>query len=100
MLAVFEAGNYRRTSWQNRLLGRTCNGQHDRILDTRLGICAVLVVCILFIAGMKGLTYHEPARGDQAIYAVIGHELLKGRQLYADLWDHKPPAIHVTYALG
>ena len=31
---------------------------------------------------------------------MIGHELLKGRQLYADLWDHKPPAIHATYALA
>jgi hypothetical protein len=49
---------------------------------------------------MKGLTYHEPVRGDQGIYAVIGHELLNGRQLYADLWDHKPPAIHVTFALA
>jgi Dolichyl-phosphate-mannose-protein mannosyltransferase len=66
----------------------------------RLGICAGLVVCSFFIAGMKGLTYHEPVKVDPAVYAVIGHELLNGRRLYADLWDHKPPAIHVTFALG
>jgi Dolichyl-phosphate-mannose-protein mannosyltransferase len=72
----------------------------NRILDKRLGICAGLVVCILFIAGMKGLTYHEPIKGDPAVYAVIGHELLNGRRLYADLWDHKPPAIHATFALA
>jgi 4-amino-4-deoxy-L-arabinose transferase-like glycosyltransferase len=32
------------------------------------------------------------------IYAVIAHEMLGGRALYSDLWDHKPPAIYVTYA--
>jgi hypothetical protein len=72
----------------------------NRFLDTRLGIGTVLVVCVLFIAGMRGLTYQEPVRGDQAVYAVIGHELLNGRPLYADLWDHKPPAIHATFALA
>ncbi len=70
------------------------------ILDKRFSIGIVLVVCLLFIASMRGLTYHEPVRGDQAVFAVIGHELLKGRPLYADLWDHKPPAIHVTFALA
>ncbi|HXL72296.1 MAG TPA: hypothetical protein VN963_01615, partial [bacterium] len=33
-------------------------------------------------------------------YAVIGHELLKGRSLYSDLWDHKPPAIHITFSIA
>ncbi len=84
----------------NACLAEPATGNTSPILDTRLGICTFLVVCTLFIAGMKALTYHEPMRGDQGIYAVIGHELLKGRQLYADLWDHKPPGIHVTYALA
>ena len=48
-------------------LAEPATGNTDRILDTRLGICTVLAVCFLFIAGMKGLTYHEPVRGDQAI---------------------------------
>jgi len=26
--------------------------------------------------------------------------MLGGRAIYADLWDHKPPAIHLTYAAG
>jgi hypothetical protein len=26
--------------------------------------------------------------------------MLAGRALYADLWDHKPPAVHVTHALA
>jgi hypothetical protein len=81
-------------------VAETTTGEASRIFRGRVGICAFLVVCFLFIAGMKGLTYHEPVRGDQGIYGVIGHELLKGRSLYTDLWDHKPPAIHATYALA
>jgi hypothetical protein len=49
---------------------------------------------------MRWNTSSEPVRGDQSVYAVIGHELLNGRRLYADMWDHKPPAIHVTYAVA
>jgi hypothetical protein len=26
--------------------------------------------------------------------------MLAGRHLYSDLWDHKPPAIHITFAAG
>jgi hypothetical protein len=33
-------------------------------------------------------------------YAVIAHEMLDGKQLYSDLWDHKPPGVHVTYAVA
>jgi hypothetical protein len=43
-------------------------------------------------------TYREPLERDLTTYAVIAHEMLGGRALYSDMWDHKPPAIHVTYA--
>ena len=43
-------------------------------------------------------TLAEPLEQDVAVYAVIAHEMLDGRRLYSDLWDHKPPAIHATYA--
>ena len=43
-------------------------------------------------------TYNEPLERDITTYAVIAHEMLGGRAIYADLWDHKPPAIHLTYA--
>lgn len=45
-------------------------------------------------------TTSEPLERDITTYAVIGEELLKGRPLYSDLWDHKPPAIHLTFALA
>jgi 4-amino-4-deoxy-L-arabinose transferase-like glycosyltransferase len=35
---------------------------------------------------------------DTVTYAIMGNELLEGRALYSDLWDHKPPAIHLTFA--
>jgi len=43
-------------------------------------------------------TYDEPLERDLTTYAVIAHQMLHGKNLYNDLWDHKPPAIHVTYA--
>lgn len=51
-----------------------------------------------FIALQRLHTYHEPLERDITIYAVFGHELLNGRDLYSDLWDIKPPAIFLTYA--
>jgi hypothetical protein len=47
---------------------------------------------------MRWHTYDEPFERDLNIYAVIGHELLEGRDLYADLYDQKPPAPYLTYA--
>lgn len=39
-----------------------------------------------------------PINVDPASYAVVAHELLDGKNLYTDIWDHKPPAPFVTYA--
>jgi len=54
----------------------------------------------LVIATARLHTYHEPLERDITSAAVIGNEMLAGRSLYADMWDHKPPAIHVTHALA
>jgi len=45
-------------------------------------------------------TYNEPLERDLTEYAVFAHEMLHGRELYSDLWDQKPPAIFITYAIG
>jgi len=37
---------------------------------------------------------------DQGIYAVIGEGILHGQMPYRDLWDFKPPGIHLVYALA
>ncbi len=59
-----------------------------------------LLVLILLIVGLllalPILTY--PLGRDQGIFAVIGRELLSGKQLFADVWDLAPPAIYYLYA--
>jgi 4-amino-4-deoxy-L-arabinose transferase-like glycosyltransferase len=62
----------------------------------------VPLVALIALSGLIILsrlhTYEEPLERDITTYAVIAHEMIGGKALYSDLWDHKPPAIHVTYA--
>ena len=60
-------------------------------------ILLILAICIVL---MRAHTYTEPIERDIGSHAVIAHELLEGRKLYSDLWDSKPPAIFITYALA
>ena len=60
----------------------------------------VLVALAVLIAALRLHTYNEPFERDITSHAVIAHEMLAGRPLYSDLWDSKPPAIFVTYALA
>jgi hypothetical protein len=61
-------------------------------------VILALVALALLIVLARLHTYHEPLERDITGAAVIGHELLAGRTLYTDMWDHKPPALHVTHA--
>jgi hypothetical protein len=61
---------------------------------------AVLAVLALGLIAARFHTYREPPERDVATYAVIGHELLNGRSLYIDLWDNKPPAIYLAFAMS
>src|ERR1051326_8385446 len=58
----------------------------------------VLVVLCGMIFSSRLYTYRAPLERDVTTYAVIAHEMLAGKALYRELWDHKAPAIHVTYA--
>jgi 4-amino-4-deoxy-L-arabinose transferase-like glycosyltransferase len=62
-----------------------------------LPAAGLIALCAL-IFSLRLHTYDEPLERDLTTYAVIAHEMLNGKNLYSDLWDHKPPAIHVTYA--
>ena len=62
-----------------------------------LPVVVLTGLCLLIFA-LRLHTYDEPLERDLTTYAVIAHEMLNGKALYADVWDHKPPAIHVTYA--
>jgi hypothetical protein len=66
-------------------------------LGRTLSIAAIAGLCgLIFFVRLH--TYGEPLERDLTTYAVIAHEMLGGKTLYTDLWDHKPPAIYVTYA--
>ena len=60
-------------------------------------ILAFLCLCIIL---MRLYTYNEPFERDITSHAVIAHEMLHGKALYSDLWDSKPPAIFITYAIS
>src|SRR2546430_7728480 len=62
-----------------------------------LPAAGLIALCAL-IFSLRLHTYNEPLERDLTTYAVIAHEMLNGKNLYSELWDHKPPAIHVTYA--
>ena len=57
-----------------------------------------LLAAIIFFARLH--TYYEPMDRDAGTYATFAHEMLNGKQLYKDMGDQKPPAIHVTYAIA
>ena len=60
----------------------------------------VLLGLAVVIALVRLQTWDEPLERDISGAAVMGQELLRGRPLYSDVWDHKPPAMHVTHALS
>lgn len=63
-------------------------------------VALVLVALAATLVAARLHTYDEPLQTDITGAAVIGHELLAGRALYADMWDHKPPALHLTHAVA
>ena len=59
-----------------------------------------LALLALAACAQRLRTYDEPFERDIMTYAVIGHELVLGHKLYADVLDNKPPAIYTTFALA
>lgn len=64
----------------------------------RLSTLALLALAALAV-GFRLFTMHEPVERDLAIHSLIAHEWLHGRELYVDLWNHKPPASFFVHAL-
>ncbi len=57
----------------------------------------LLLGLILLVAAGRLFTFGEAFDRDITAYAVIGEEMLNGKVLYTEVWDHKPPAIHLSY---
>jgi hypothetical protein len=63
----------------------------------RAGVIAV-ALCAVAIVGLRARTYDEAQDRDLAAYMTVADGMLHGKTLYQQVWDHKPPAIHLTYA--
>lgn len=85
----------------NEILGQRAmpREQSSASVGTRFAIVVMLLLSAL-IAVDRLYGPRVPINVDPASYAVIAHELIDGKQLYTDIWDHKPPAPFVTYALA
>jgi len=70
---------------------------HDPKQTRRLTILALAFLAVV-IGTARVHTFNEPFERDITLYAVVAHEMLAGRDLYSDLWEHKPPAVFLTYA--
>ena len=63
-------------------------------------VIIVLGALALLIAAARLHTYHEPLERDITSAAVIAHGDARRRSLCSDMWDHKPPAVHITHAIS
>jgi hypothetical protein len=61
---------------------------------------AALILFPIILVLLQFFWLQAPLERDQSIYFLIAHQLIEGRDLYSDLWDHKPPAIHFAYVLA
>lgn len=57
----------------------------------------MILVALVLLLALPVLTY--PLGRDQGEFATLGQGLLDGRWPYSDLWNPKPPAVFVVYAL-
>ncbi len=61
--------------------------------NSRIWVLAALAAVL--ILSLPNLQY--PIGRDQATYCVVAESLLRGKHLYRDLWDNKPPGIFCLY---
>ena len=56
--------------------------------------------CIAFVLLWGLPTLIVPLGADQTTFALGARTILDGGQLYSDVWDIKPPLVHLVYALA
>src|SRR5947208_15925589 len=57
---------------------------------------AALIACLAFALRFPSIL--QPIGVDQGIFLTSGWAMTRGLVLYRDVWDQKPPGIHLTYA--
>jgi hypothetical protein len=59
---------------------------------------ASILIALAFAARLPALA--EPVGIDQGIFGTAAWGMQEGLRLYTDLWDQKPPGVHLTYRAG
>lgn len=76
--------------------------QIKSINQTRLTLLAVVFVfaVTVFVLLPTSPKYVIIPDRDSGVFLYMGDQLLKGKDIYVDLWDHKPPMVIWINALG
>ena len=68
---------------------------------------AVRIATALAIVSAVGITLlpavpslHPVPYRDSGVFLYVGQRILDGDMPYRDIWDHKPPGIHLVNAIG
>ena len=76
--------------------------QHARLwVKNQKIIQPFLVIISSVLSLIPNLPKYNPVPSlDSGVFLYFGDQILKGKLPYRDMWDHKPPAIFYTDALG
>ena len=62
------------------------------------------IVLLLTLVVLSALYFYpyamEVPHRDSGIYLYLGKQLLSGKTIYSEIWEHKPPFIFYINALG
>lgn len=67
--------------------------------SSRLALGGFALAVIITIV-LKLITMNQPIARDVMLYTVIGHEMFEGRELYTDLFEHKPPLFLTVFGVA
>jgi len=60
----------------------------------------LLALSVIIAIALKLITADRPIARDVMLYTVIGHEMFQGRELYTDLFEHKPPLFLFVFGVA
>jgi hypothetical protein len=55
-------------------------------------------VLLAVLSAIRLPSLAQPMGLDQGVYSYVGQRVVAGDLPYRDVWDHKPPGLHVAYA--
>lgn len=70
------------------------------ILDEIIGLVLVSIAALGVIGSSAPISTYRIQQNDSSIFAYIGNQILDGKLLYSQLFDHKPPLIYYLNAFG